>query len=280
MADLRTEMSAFLKQEGKPTEKQVETKQEVTKTDSENEGQDEEIVKDEEPKNLESKDETHEDEKPDEESKDEKEEGSKKPNRYQRLKAQRDEAVSQHRKIKDEFYKAVKVANAWRAEAKTFEAEIQRIKEEAKTKGFQRSAERERLFDFEREHAVRTVEDEFDKQVKNEEVQDQAVQLKNALKEKFLEEASDLGAKYGVPQRKILVTFHAERSSGNRVSMEDIAKELGELEGIRKRKTGEDRQLEVNRSAPRTMKPGSPAKIDYPATPEGMKAYLKSIGAA
>jgi hypothetical protein len=281
MADLRAEMSNFLKQDGKQANKPAETEQVEKEADSQNEDQSEST----ESESTETEPEKEQEQKDDKENKeDDKKEDPKKPNRYQRLKTQRDEAFAKLKAQEAEFGKAVKVANAWRAEAKMFERELSRVKEEAKAKGYQRSPERERLFDFERESTVRQVEEEFEKQNQEEKQQSEAVQIKEALKERFLEEGSNLVSRYKLdPQKglkKLLVAFHAERSAGNMVSMEDVAREQSELESVRRNKNATNRQREVNGNAPRTMKPGGGVKLDYPATPEGMKGFLKSIGMA
>lgn len=290
MADLRTEMSSFLKQGDRPVEKQVETKPDEKETDSHDEGQQEQDSKEteqetNEPEEKSEKNEPQEDSE-DKDTKDDK----KKPNRYQRLKSQRDEAVAEIKKHKDGFLKAVKVANAWRTEAKAFETELNKLKEQAKAKGVVRTPEQDRLFDYERQHAVRHVEEEFDKQANQDKMQDDAQAFIGALREKFSEDASEMGRKHGIQSitnsngevvsgtKRILKKLLEERNAGNMVSMEDVARDLKDWDDYKRRKSGDSRQLEVSRGAPRTMRPGSPAKLDYPATPKGMKDFLHSLG--
>ena len=290
MADVRTEMSSFLTKlngEGSSETSEEPSKNEPEKSADADENQLESDSPDsdekpdtEEPKEdkVEAKDED-EDDKEDKKDK-ESDKDQKKPNRYQRLKSQRDEAVAQSKKFKDEFYKAVKVASAWRAEALTFEKELQRIEEEAKSTGYERSQEKKQLFDYERERVGRQVDDEFAEKVQKETGQEQVKQFVAQLREKFTEEATDLGDKYGVPPKKILVALHTYRSTGENVSMEDVAKELGEIAASKRRKTGQERQIAANSSAPKVIKGGKGVGVDYPATPEGMERYLKAQGLA
>ena len=291
MADLRAEMSTYLtKLNGDSTDvQQDESKNEPEKETDADEGQHKEPDKEapkvedkEEDKDEDKEEETGEkkDKKEPENKKDSKDQDDKKPNRYQRLKKQRDDAVSESAKYKDEFYKAVKVANAWRSEALAFEKELKTFEDEAESAGHKRSLEKKQLFDYERERAGRQVEDEFDKKLKQETTHAQTQAFVAQLKEKFAEEASDLGDKYGVEPKKILVALHAYRSSGDKVSMEDVAKELGEVSAAKRRKKQENEQLETNSSAPRPNKAGKGINVDYPATPEGMARYLKAAGLA
>jgi len=291
MVDLRTEMTSYLTKldGGNPDVQQDEPKNEPDKgTDADDKGQqDSDSAEKEDTSEKDTsdtdKEDKVEDKKEDKESdkkEDSKDQKDKKPNRYQRLKVQRDEAVAESAKYKGEFYKAIKVANAWRAEALTFEKELKTLEAEAESTGFKRSNEKKQLFDYERERVGRQVEDEFNTKLKQESTQEQAKAFVSQLKEKFADEASDLGEKYGVEPKKILVALHAYRSTGENLSMEDVAKELGEISAARKRKKLENEQLDVNSGAPKPTKAGKGINVDYPATPEGMARYLKASGLA
>lgn len=292
MADLRTEMSNFLSNGGKDAPKGVETpvekKANEDKTPVEGQDQDEIEQKQEEKNPVETQETESDEEKKDDESKDEDEEAdkkSKKPNRYQRLKTQRDDAIKSNKQLQTHVTHAVKVANAWRAEAKAIEREFSEFQKQAKAKGVARTPEQDQLFDYRKEAEVRQVEDEFDKKSKEDSIRQQAEEFKSALKQRFTDEASNLVEKYGLNDdenstaaRKLLIRFHTERSSGSRLSMEEVAKEMAELETVRNRGRSDSRQLDANRRAPKIMKPGVSVKVDYPATPEGMKKFLVAQG--
>jgi hypothetical protein len=279
MADLRAEMSKFIagdketvsetpKQEAKEvTEEKVE--KDSADVDQSDEDEDKQEAK------PEDKEEKVED---DEEGK--KEDKPSKPNRYQRVKKQRDEVVAKLNHMEGNFHKAVKVANEWRQEAKLLEKELESVKSKAKTAGYDRSPEEDRAFLSEREAANLRLQKEYDEQLQGESLKKQALAMKEKLKQEFIESAHTLSEKYGLSPKKLMTTYYAELEAGEKITMEDVAKDLGELNDYRKKKVGIDKQIQVNDSAPRPKKPGKAVGVDYPATPEGMKSWLVSNGLA
>jgi hypothetical protein len=294
MADLRAEMSAFLSNQGNVQESTLEAKGEESPKQGEDkiedvdedqpekveEGSESSQVDEEEPsKKKEKEEEDEEDEGDDKEES--KKDSPKKPNRFQRLKKQREELVKANQALTGEFHNAVKVANAWRQEALILEKELERVISEAKETGYSRSLDREQAFLSERELANHRLEKEFDEQLKQDMSHRQVQAYKENLKQQFTETANSLSEKYGVSPRKILVAYATEIEAGNRqISLEDVARDLGEFEGYRKKSSLSQKQSEVNGSAPRTIKPGKSVATEYPATAEGMKRWLIAQGLA
>lgn len=285
MADLRAEMSKFIADSGaKETVSETSTEVEKETVENETETADDESQPEvtEKPKEVkkEEKDEESDDSEKDEKAKPEDKKKDDKPNRYQRVKKQRDEAVSKLVEKEEHFNKAVKVANAWRQEAKLLERELETVKKKAESVGYKRSPDEDRAFLTERELAAVKLERDYDAQHQKKLQENQAVAIKEKFKTQFLEDATALEAKYGVPARKILMQLNLEVESGGNASMEDIAKDLSEVESVRKRRAGVQRQIQTNDEAPVTKKPGKSVGVDYPATNEGMKRWLVSMGLA
>lgn len=276
MADLRAEMSKFISGTKETTSEAPakETVEETVEKEPADVDQPEDSDQEDEKPVPEKKKEEAEDK---EEGKEEKKEDkSGKPNRYQRVKKQRDEALAQVAQREEYLNKAVKVANAWRLEAQILEKELHSVLKKAKDTGFNRSQDEDRAFLSERELANVKLEKEFDDHLKKETLQKQAIAMKEKFKQEFIETAHDLSSKYGVHPKKLMTAYYAELEAGEKVTMEDIAKDMGELETLRKRKSG----TQANDSAPKTIKPGKSVGVDYPATPEGMKRWLIAQGKA
>lgn len=282
MADLRAEMSKFMSGSGAKetaSETPVEETKETVEEKVEEEPADLDQPKEDKVEDKkEAKDD--EDEDKDEQDKDKKDDKPVKPNRYQRVKKQRDDALATLAQKEEHFNKAVKVANAWRQEAKLLEKELQTVISKAKTSGFERSADEERAFLSDRELANMRLEKEYDEQLKKESVHKQAIAIKERFKQEFIDNAHDLSQKYGVHPKKLMTAYYAELESGEKTTMEDVAKDMGEVETLRKRRSGLNKQIEANDGAPRTSKPGKSVGVDYPATAEGMKRWLVAQGKA
>lgn len=276
MADIRADMSKFMSgSEAKETV--VEAPKEPVDT-VEKEAADVDQLDEEtnEPVKKESK----EDSKEDEAVEGKKDSKDGKPNRYQRVKNQRDQAEAKLIQKEEHFNKAVKVANAWRQEAKMLEKELQSVLSKAKSAGYERSADEDRAFLSDRELANLKLEKQFDEQTKQESTNKQISAYKERLKQGFIDDAQNLGSKYEVDSKKLMTQYYAELEAGEKVTMEDVAKDMGELEAHRRHKRGVNKQIEVNDDAPRVNKPGKSVGVNYPATPEGMKRWLKSQGLA
>lgn len=286
MADLRAEMSKFMSgnketpSDTPATEKVEETVENETDTVDQPEDSDDQEKKPLAKKKEEEED-TDEDKDEEKEEKDDKsKEKSAKPNRYQRVKKQRDEALAQVAEREQYLNKAVKTANAWRQEAILLEKELKSVLDKAKSAGFNRSHDEDRAFLSERELANVKLEKEFDEHLKKETLQKQAIAMKEKFKQEFIESAHDLSTKYGVHPKKLMTAYYAELEAGEKVTMEDVAKDMGELETFRKRKSANQTQIQTNESAPRVVKPGKSVGVDYPATSEGMKRWLIAQGHA
>ena len=288
MADLRAEMSKFIGgaketvSETPVEEVETEAVEETVEKETADVNQPEE-VSDEEVPEKEQEDEG-EKKKDDDKSKDKDKSEKDKPNRYQRVKKQRDDALANLAQKEEHFNKAVKVANAWRQEAKLLEKELQAVVSKAKNTGYERSVDEERAFLSERELANMRLEKEFDKKLQQESIQKQAIAIKDRFKQEFIDNANDLSQKYGLDPRtgpkKLMTAYYAELESGENITMEDVARDMGEVHTLRTKRAGTNKQISVNESAPRVVKPGKSVGVSYPATPEGMKRWLIAEGKA
>lgn len=202
-----------------------------------------------------------------------------KPNSsYQRLNRKFQETQVQLKKAKDEAHEALVIANEWRARGIRAVKEMQRVISEAQRFGYRRDPRDDRILAHEMREQSQGVQSKAAK-VREEQVQNEEVQT---LAAQYTEDAKAVAKRFpGLTYGEILrghATMVESFGGEQDVSMEEVAKLL---HGYKNRGQGPRAQLEKNRSAVQTIKPGGPVKPrEYKPVNTDMAAFLRDNGLA
>lgn len=202
---------------------------------------------------------------------------------YQRLNRKYVQAQADLAKAKDEAHEALVIANEWRQRGIAALKEMRRVIADAQRVGYRRDPKDDRLLAAEMREASHGLQQ---KASETRAAAKEQAEVK-ALADSYTSEAADLAKKYfpnakpAEVQGEILRAYAAMVESSNGevdVSMEEVAKVL---HGYKNRGQGARAQLEKNRQAISTIKPGGLTKPrDYKANQDDMKAFLVENGLA
>lgn len=279
--DLRSEMISSLKSDVEATEKNEEAAETEEKVNPEQPSEKKVAKEDEgeeEPSDEGSDEEKTEKEDPDTDK-------PKKPNRYQRLKAKSEAAMALSQKLQNEYDEAIKIANLWRNRALANEQRLKQELERAKTTGYETSPLADENFHLQ----LKLREQELESQIAQKQAEMRAQREVEAEKQEmatqFQEQALSLAQTMGLQGAnaskmavKILRAYAAENSAGGEVSMQEIAQALAAVSQRQNSAAAVRAQLESNAGAPKPVRGRGGAAPDYPATNEGMAAFLRSLG--
>lgn len=234
---------------------------------------------------AEESEESDKEDKEDEEKSDDKEDEADKPakpNRYQRLKARAEAAAKLAEKHGTERDEAVKIANIYRNRFLAIQQQYQKLVE---SNGIQISPEADENFRLKQAQRERELAEDFDRKNAEQRALAEAQAEKQALSEQFTSEALSLAGKSGLTgkeardfAREVLVSFSMMRNAGDtNITMKDIAVRLRNLRTAQSSSENISRQREANATAPRPIGGKKGANVDYPATREGMAAFVESL---
>lgn len=278
VADLKKIVAEDAKEEAK--QEKVEAKPEAAskKPESEEteEDSDEEVKADSEKSEEDSEEKDEDGEK--------KEAASKKPNRYQRLKAQRDHYAAESAKHRADVDEAVRVANIFRSRALALQQRLQEELAKAAKQGYSVSPEAEENFFLKQERQEGELSRQIAEQQRMERAKQEVLAEKQQLSQEFTAEALDLAQRMGftgeaqrAEARRILRAYAMAHRAGEDISMQEVASTLSSLSKRQRVAQQERQQFETNAGAPRPLRGRSGVIPDYPATREGMTAFLKSL---
>jgi hypothetical protein len=200
----------------------------------------------------------------------------KKPNRYQRLKSQRDDAVKQLKAQKDETHKATVIANQWYREAQRNRELLASI---VKEKGINLDPRDLELHDVRGQAEARKIQEEAEQRRAAKQAEETLAEQKEALKEKFQEEADSLTQKYpGLTRKQILNAYAGVLEAEQDLTMAEVAENLAVALKKPLRASAEKAQRAVNAAAPQPLRAGRSAQPKFGNDKEGWKAFLKSSG--
>ena len=264
--DTRTEMIAEAEKLSQESEETQETKPEVKESEK-----------------------PEEDRKPkpeDESDKDDPE--AKKPNRYQRQKARAEAAEVLANKNAGERDEAVKYANVFLNRYESLVKEHKELRAKAAKAGLtfspesdenfslkQKERERQLYAKWEEQKALDTKkqQEEYAKNNMQEELKEQSrVYAKEAMTvvSKYMNGSSDEEMRKGAA--KVLKAYAFACRAGEDMSMDEVAATLFQ---VTRKKSDEERQLEVNSGAPSTLRPGKSGMV-FKDNRSEMLAYAKS----
>ena len=200
----------------------------------------------------------------------------KKSSRHQRLKAQRDQALTDAATHQKRTHEAVHLGFQWRSEALALRQELQRI---VKVTGYKVDPRDVELFTARRTAEAREISEASQRTIQEVDKSLTENQTRAALKEQYREQADGLAQKHGLERNDVLLAYANTLDAGKNLTMEQVAANLGRALGkAPAARTPQQAQLAANRAAPQTMKPGKAPAPKYKNTTDDMKAFLTSKG--
>jgi len=209
---------------------------------------------------------------------------SGRPSRWQRQKAKiahLDRAVVEARAKEAD---ALKLANELHLAYQHTLERMRVLEERAKAAGVSEDPRDVALRAMQLQEAQRQLGESFAQQQARLQAEAQVMAQKDNYKEQFATEAAALSRRHGVDSKALLsgyaVALEASLSSGTpEPTLQEVAATLASLANVKKNAGQHEAaraQLAVSSSAPRTLRPTSTKDDLYPATIEGMAAFLKA----
>lgn len=190
---------------------------------------------------------------------------------YQRMKGKIEEREKQVVELQDRDQQWAEVANGYRLDAEQARSEVGELRRALTEYGHEEHTDSNELRAVKKElQELRFNSQIRDEQQKKRTEQDQTA-ARDRLAEQYIEEATALGAKYGVKPAEILLEASSPRVIQKKMNMEQVATYLSAISGA----TTKKKQLETNRRAPKPVGEKGRAKtIDYPATVDGATDFI------
>ncbi len=268
VADIASEMKAFLSGKGEDAPAEAEPVEQE-------EAEGDEPAASEPLEAEEAAEGSDESEETDEES-NKPEESSKKPNRYMRLKAQREALAVEVKQVKKSLHEAVIVANDWYAEAKALREHYEGILRGA---GVEVDPRDQQVFAARRKLESVDLKERGEKAFVAKEEEAALIAKKQQYQAEFTDTASRLSKQYpGLTVEGILRSYAGALDAGYDVTLESVAQNLATALKTPVRAAAQRDQLSGNRQAPRTLRAGKAPAPTFGTDNASMKAALKFDG--
>jgi hypothetical protein len=182
------------------------------------------------------------------------EEEPKKPTRFQRIRAQRDQADKRAEAAEAERRLALILGHQWKADAMARQQLLARVLQET---GYQLDPRDAKLFDVQLQEQTKKIEELGHKKLQEERAVTAQQRAQNDLADKFYNEAEGLTKQFkGIQRSEILEAYAFSMQAGRKYTMAQVAANLARAVAGGVQADPVKAQVEGNRAAPKTIRPG------------------------